>query len=229
MRYFFTICLLVLLGACSLETFEKDESRLGYDYFPLESGRYWEYTVVRTQYRIDKTIAQDTFQVRWQLEDTLLWNDEVKQMELVSYRQEASGAWQEDSVWVAERRPNHLIITRGNISTIVLAFPPQIGLQWNGYALRSAQEQLFEVTDRENTLQYDTLTYTPVLEVLQRNYTDNVTGEDDYREIFQKGVGLVYSEKNKTIYCSQEDCRGQQIIEFGERLNYMLTAHGKEE
>ncbi|MDN4164049.1 hypothetical protein QWY31_00980 [Cytophagales bacterium LB-30] len=229
MRRFLGIFLLLGLGACSLEPFEKDEARLGYDYFPLEGGRYWEYTVVRTQYRIDKTIAQDTFQVRWQLEDTLLWTEEVKQMELVSYSLSSSGAWQEDSLWIAERRPNQLILTRGTISTIVLAFPPQTGLQWNGYALQSAQEQLFEVTNSENIFQYDTLTYTPVLEVLQRNYTDNVTGEDDYREIFQKGVGLVYSEKNKTIYCSQEDCRGQQIIEFGERLHYILTAHGKEE
>ncbi|MCB0548425.1 MAG: hypothetical protein KDD19_12665 [Phaeodactylibacter sp.] len=139
------IVLLMMAIASSL-LFSCNESRteepviedFGYDYFPLEVGRTWEYEVDSVIY--DPAIggtAVDSFRtfIRESIVDTLLDNTGQVLFRLERYyRRSDTMAWQVEKVLTLSRDEQRASRTEDNLRFTKLVFPVREGKFWDGNA-----------------------------------------------------------------------------------------------
>lgn len=224
---------------------EFDEFRFGYDYFPLEVGKYWIYETDSTIYddagtSVYHRVSQVKEEIVEEFEDlTGETNYRIERF----WRSADSLPWQVTDVWVASADADRAYRTEENLKFIKFVFPPRADKKWDGnvyidettivYVAGESLEMFknwgdeyeFQSVDVQESIGENTyenvatvlLTGDAVLDSIDRQYA---------LEKYARGVGLVY--KDYTILNTQCICPGQSWEEKAEKgftLKQTLIEH----
>jgi hypothetical protein len=237
-RIGYGLVLLMLALSCNPGE-DAQEPDFGYDYLPLKVGYYQTYSVEVTRYRQNVPTSE-----RYELKVKMV--DSIKNSEggftyllRLQKRLTSGSAWTDigtNSIRIAN---NKAIESERNISTLKLMFPLQEGLSWDGNAYNTlGGEQTCEgdrecdiytvVTTQEKFVLTPSLTFSNSVIVSQSEDDANYVLKDLRKEIYAKGVGLVYKDSTYYQYCKTDDCYFNQFINKGVKYKQVLTAYGFE-
>ncbi|MBL7872623.1 MAG: hypothetical protein JNM78_13485 [Cyclobacteriaceae bacterium] len=221
--YLFFILLVCLIGCSNEDPISTD---VGLNYFPLQTGDSWIYTVEETT--INQTVTAST---AYELSVTV--TDSVKNSDgKYTYtfhrakRMTESDSWESFGTWTAMVSRNQLIQREGNILFVKLIFPLSDGLTWNGNQFNNLPNMgnLFTGKGSEvyHTSEYDqsknlttTLEFDKTITIIHNEFVDPIVGKDVRKEVYARDVGLIYKEVTQLEYCSVGNCLGQQKVDKG--------------
>ena len=194
----------------------------GFDYFPIELGRYVDYEVDSIYHDVPAGV-QDTFHfyVR-EFIDTTFFDAENRPSNRIEryYKEDLSAIWNLRDVWVANRTNTSAQKVEENVRFVKLVFPVASEVTWNGNA-----QNVFETWDYEYEDLFipktigDTI-YANTVTVVQRN-RENLLESEIAKEIYARGVGMVYKRLD-TLKFSLEN--GISELETG--VEFEMTAIG---
>jgi len=235
--------MLVFIACGDSEIEEQDDSVLGYDYFPLEVGDTWIYSVDSlkiVQEGLSNRVTQSF--IREQVTDLINEDDDERSYRIErSYRSDSIGAWQLTDVWTTSIDDDRATRTEENLRFIKLVFPVVEGTSWDGnaffddskfYPAGADEIQIYldwnyRLVDQGNSAIIGSINYEDVAKVEQHNDTTNISLRYA-EETYAKGIGLV--ERRMAIYDTQEqntDLSWDDRAEVGFRLHQTLISYTK--
>ncbi len=199
----------------------------GYDYFPLETGRYIEYEINEVRYEVTSPVPNRTaYFLREVCGQPFMGTTGIEQFPMERYkktRQEAS--WTLDSIWTAYRIPDRAVRVENNVAFVKLAFPLTDQSTWNGNLLNDKPEENYQAQfgapfPAESN-------FPESLTVVQRR-DSSVVSLYKRSEVYTPGVGLVYKEDIALEYCQEATCIGSGKIDTGVSRIMRVSKYGKE-
>ncbi len=225
----FLLAILFTLYACTTSTIEPDTGNTGYNYFPLETGRFMVYNVQETFYSLTANPVVRNYQVKEVVSEsyTDLSNEEA--FKLLRYtRPDAAVSWTLDSVWTAKRTINRAIRTENNVDFVKLVFPAKDKQTWNGNAMNTRGEDDYQISVSKQPFTVNNQPYENTLMVLQQMDTISLVSRDQRMEVYAEDIGLIYKESVQLKYCAEVNCIGKGQIVDGKTLYQQLYEYGKE-
>ena len=195
--YAIPILLVLFAGSCKKDTVVIVD--LGYDYFPVEIGKYVIYDVERI-FVDDPVNVADTF--RYQLKEVItedyIDNEGNLAQRLERFERDSDTLpWVIADVWASNRLAESGQRVEENLRIIRMGFPPRENFVWDANALNAEVElpmkyQEIHVPRSVNGFQFDSTV--KIVTTLEPNLVDTIIDT----EIRAKGVGLVYKSYVKT-------------------------------
>lgn len=219
---------LLLFSSCQTDPLEPDESRLGLDFFPLETGQYRIYDVEEIQYRITGNIDTIRYQLKEIVEDSMLMNNELTHRLHRFSRATEGTAWHLDSVWTARKNTRQVIVTESNVPYLKLVFPVAENTSWDGNSYNSKTAENYTMINISQPFALENISFDNSITVVHSNNQDTIISLDSRKEIFARNIGLIYKESLLLDYCAEVHCIGQGIIEQGVKYRQRLIDHGYE-
>ncbi|MBI1193033.1 MAG: hypothetical protein GC205_07660 [Bacteroidetes bacterium] len=231
------VAFLLMLAACETETLPEQPR---YEqYFPLESGRVWEYQLDSILYR--ETVPNDT--QRWFIRQEL--GQEYTDLEgrpsfpvLTYRRRSAADAWRYHQTGIARIWQNRAEWVENNLRSIKLVFPVQESSDWQGHLFFSDLENIPTVEACNNlaylydwTYAYQDLHLPTTLGALSfdSTLTVNQIGEQNLIEYnaaserYATGVGLVWRKfEHLTTQTICPECPWAEKAECGYSVEQQL-------
>ena len=201
--------LVTLFAACSKSTFEETNLEMGYEYFPLELGKYKIYQVDSVVYDTTGsgvTITNSSSYIQEEIVDTLLDNSGRLNYKIErSWRRETGDVWQLQDVWLTNRSDETAERIEENLRFIKMVFPLSVGKTWDGNifidqttnisvageTIEIFKNWLYEVASIGEMATVGSNTYDEVAEIIQAD-SENFIELRSSREQYAKGVGMVY-------------------------------------
>lgn len=207
---------------------EPSTTRIGHDFFPLETGRFIEYEVVETQYALAAPPATRTSWLREVVRERFTDATGRQAFRLERFRRATGAApWRLDSVWTARLETGQAVKTEGNAPLVKLVFPAREGLRWNGNALNDRGMEECHIRRFDQPLTVANQSFPRTLEVVRREDSSLVALERR-TERYARGVGLISWENTRLFYCMSAACLGKGRVDFGRQTIYRIRTHGKE-
>ena len=225
-HFYFLSFITTLLAGCQPTT---EPAGAGYDYFPLETGRYVIYDVQWQQYAPNAAPVEQIYQLKEVV--GAAYTDVAGQTawRLLRYRRPDDGQpWQPDSVWSARLINNEAIRTENGRDFVKLVFPLADGLRWNGNRHNPADAE--EYLTRNNGEPYRVLDkpFYETVTVVARN-DSTLLSQDKRIEVYARQVGMIFKEITQLQFCaSSPGCVGTNQIDYGIRQLYHIRASGRE-
>jgi hypothetical protein len=212
-KYFFFLSLIFigLTFACDKQTLEEIDPDLGYEYFPLEVGKYLEYeadsiiydpSAGGTEVLVSKTL------VREEIIDTLRSNaGDLRFIVERSERADSTQAWEvKRQLWLS-RAETQAIRNEDNLQFISMVFPIKQGVEWNGNlffdesliipvageSIEMFKSWSYEFRRHGESFNEEGLSFPDVVEVSMAD-NENLIERRFAREIYARDIGLVYRE-----------------------------------
>lgn len=221
---FLLVFLIVFSFACHRKTVEVTPSTVDYDYYPLDSGRYWVYQVHRINYNI--TTTDTTYFVKELIYDNYETSPGVTKYEVYRfYKGDLSNDWpiQPDSVWTIYKTANQLSKVEFAKEYIRLVFPADNNRTWNGNALNTTFEDLYKIKNKGQSRVVEGVSYSSTLQVEEEN-NSNLIGKDIRSIYYAKGVGPI--EIHKEIVSYKFPITSPPQIDLGDIIDYTLIDYG---
>ena len=199
----------------------------GYNYFPLEAGRYTEYEVDEVRYTVTSSTPKlTTYYLKEVYGQPYAGLTGTEQFPIERYKRGTlASSWGLDSVWTAYRLPDRAVRVENNTAFVKLSFPLSEEKTWNGNLLNTSPEEAykarFEVPFPAQSEFPGSLT------VVQRRDSSLVSLYKRY-EVYAPGVGLVYKEDTAWEYCQEPACLGSGKIDTGTSRIVKIIKSGKE-
>lgn len=212
-RYVFFILwiFISLTFACNKQTVEELDPDLGYEYFPLEIGKYLEYEADSIIYDPSaggtEVLVSKTF-VREEIIDTLRSNaGDLRFIVERSERSDTAQAWEVKRLLWLSRDETQAIRNEDNLQFISMVFPVEKGVAWNGnlffdenliIAVAGESIEMFkswsyEFRSHGAAFNEEGLSFLDVVEVSMAD-NENLIERRYAREIYARDIGLVYRE-----------------------------------
>jgi len=205
-----------------------NEARIGYDFFPLETGRFIEYDVQEMQYPLARPPVLTTYQVKERIGEAFTQTEGIASYRLERFRRsDERQSWLLDSVYTLRRETTRALRTEHNVAYVKLVFPVSEGLRWNGNAFNARDSETYELRNLDQPFRVGTQTFARTLSVLQREDSSLVSLQRR-NECYARNIGLIYRENTQVFYCNSPDCLGKGTIDFGTKLIYRIRTYGKE-
>jgi hypothetical protein len=216
---------LLCLVACQPDPVAATEP--GYEYAPVETGRYCVYDVSEQQYALNAAPVQRTYQVKEVVGTSYTDATGQAAYRLMRYRRTTSTmGWQLDSIWAIQRTDNQLIRTENGLAFVNLMFPVSERLTWNGNRYNALGEDTYELRNVGRPFRVVDTTYDQTLTVIGRN-DSTLISQDKRLTVFARQVGIVYRERVQLQFCSSTPtCVGTNQIDYGIRQVYRLRQYG---
>ncbi|MFQ5445443.1 MAG: hypothetical protein ACE5FF_00780 [Saprospiraceae bacterium] len=226
----FYMLLVVLSCKNTPDDFNPD---FGYDYFPLEVGKYWVYSVDSTIYNpTGDSLASVTHRlIKEEITDTLHDNTGEVLYKIEHYERAADTLpWQITKVLTQSITENQGRRTEDNLRFIKMPFPLRINDQWDGNAffdplliVTVAGESLvmfknwsYKVEQKDTPEDIGGFSF-PAVATIRQADNENLIELRISREKYAKGVGLVYREMWILDTQCIEPCIGQTWEEKAEK------------
>ncbi|WP_234733360.1 hypothetical protein [Tellurirhabdus bombi] len=224
MKYSY-LSLLVLLSFCLITCQSKTEPvAAGYDFFPLETGRFWIYDVTEQQYSLGAAPINRTYQIREELTTSL--GAATYRLER-SRRSTENQAWQPDSISSVRLSHDQLIRTDNNLDYVKLIFPVDDQSLWNGNAFNTLGADDYQFRNMRQPFSVLNQTFPETVTILQQN-DSTLVNQDKRVEVYARTVGMIYRERIQLQFCSSTpSCVGSGQIDFGIRQFVRLRSYGK--
>lgn len=187
------------------------------DYYPVALGAYRTYDVLDSIWT-DNALTINRYQFRERVasafEDA---SGQTAYRIIRSRRATSSDTWQDDSTMLVLPTASSVQLTRNNRRTVELVFPVRAAYAWNRDAFNqldtvTAQNRRYEQIGQAfqaGTQRYEQTVTTEDTEV---NTLTGVTLDDGiqqvakYRQVYARGVGLVFRRKRRITYCRDGSC-----------------------
>lgn len=199
-----TIKYLIIITALTafISSCKKNEDQaplyLGYDYFPVNTGRVLIYDADST---ITDEFTQATtmhhFQIKEVIDSTYLDNENRPTQRIERYmRDSANAPWVIFKVWSATLTNTRAERYEDNVRYVKLVFPVKQDIHWNGNALNTNDALDYMYTEVNSAMMLNNASYDSVLTVLQ-DEEDNLIEHRYFMEQYAAGVGMIYKENVK--------------------------------
>ena len=196
MRLFlFAFLLIYSFGGCKKdrENIARQESLA--EWIKLDEGNRWIYKVDSVEYRRDKP-APDTFSFElMELIDTVFqdnMNEQVAGIKVVS-RRDSLDFWQFRRMYYAKITAEFYERVEENIRYIKLSFPPAEDAIWNMNSRNNLPATWLFYQDLYKPYAGNANQVDSTLTITSKEINNNIE-KFRYREIYGKGVGLIYRE-----------------------------------
>lgn len=201
----------------------------GYDYFPLETGRYVVYDVQESQYAPNAVPVQQTYQLKEVMGAPYTDVAGTTAYRLMRYRRLSdSQNWQADSVWSARLLTNEGIRTENGQDFIKLVFPISDQLSWNGNRRNKSDPDDYELRNVGQPFRVQGKEFDETVTVVAQN-DSTLLSQDKRIDKYARQIGLIYKERTHLQFCSSTPaCLGHAQIEYGIRQIYRIRSYGKE-
>ncbi len=228
--------LLLVVNSCKLQNIDPETVDLGYDYYPLEIGRYIIYDEHDVIYDPVKPKVVDTFyQVKEVISSSYRDGSEEKFLVYHYAKKTTQADWplQPDSVWTVSNTTNQLIRTENNVAYIKLVFPVKEGKTWNGNAKNTAAEftssdKFYKMTNLNKSYTAPNgMVYDKTLKLTIANQSDPIVSKDIRYDLYARGIGFIKKDYT-TYYYKQESSFPPQTIDYGSHKVMEITSYGKE-
>ena len=231
MRYSPIVALLflALITGFSCQPVTSNPDSPGYDYVPLETGRFIIYDVDERQYSLTAPPIQRTYQLK---EVTGLAYTDVTgspAFRLLRYRRSGeSQSWQADSIWSVRRINDEAIRTENGIDFVKLRFPVSDQLRWDGNRYNAIGEDPYETRNSGQPYRVSDKQFDQTVTVIAQQ-DSTLVSQDKRIEVYARPVGLIYKERVQLQYCtSSPACIGNYQIDYGIRQVYRIRSYGNE-
>ncbi|GAB3513697.1 hypothetical protein GCM10027341_56030 [Spirosoma knui] len=229
-RRLYTLCtsvaFLVLLTGCEPTSPARSP---GFEYFPLDAGRYVVYDVQEQYYALNSAPIQRSYQLKEVTGPA--YSDVTGQtaFQLTRYRRSsASEPWQADSIWSARLVNNEAIRTENGQDLVKLVFPVSDQLSWNGNRHTTREPDDYIIRNSNQPYRVSDKQFDQTATVLEQN-DSTLVSQDKRLAVYAKTVGLIYKERTQLQFCSSTPaCIGTYQIDYGIRQVYRINAYGRD-
>ena len=201
----------------------------GFDYFPLETGRYVIYDVEEQQYVVNAISVQRTYQLKEVVGSA--YSDVTGQpaYRLMRYRRTTeSQPWQADSIWSARIVNQEAIRTENGQDFVKLVFPINAVLIRNGNRRNVSAPDEYEMRNVGQAYSVSGKPFDETVTVVEQD-DSTLTGQDKRIDIYARQIGLIYKERTQLQFCTATPtCIGYAQIDYGIRQVYRIRTYGKE-
>jgi hypothetical protein len=219
--------LAVLITSCA-KLAEVELGQAGYNYFPLEPGRYTLYDLTDITYSLTAPAVTEHYQIKEVVKESYTDQTGVENYRIERFiRPKAGDAWALDSVWSARRSTTQALRLENNIHFVKLVFPVKEGIKWNGNVFNDRREEEYRLKSVSKPFVLDGQPFGETLTV-QQSADSSLVGQDKRLEVYARNIGLIYKEKVVVQYCSASDCLGQGRIDFGTKRFQKIIGYGNE-
>ena len=226
-RSFAPVLMAVALAGCRPGS--VDPAAPGYDYFPLETGRYVIYDVNEHRYSLGRVLVQRTYQLKEIVGAAYADVTGQRAYRLLRYRRPAeSQPWQADSIWSARLISDEGIRTENGLDIVKLRFPVSDRLRWDSNRYNVAGEDGYELRNSGLPYRVSDKEFPETVTVVAQQDSTLIT-QDKRIEVYARRVGLIYKERVQLQFCSSTPaCIGTYQIDYGIRQIYCLRSFGTE-
>jgi hypothetical protein len=185
-----------LLISCKKKEFVLPD--LGYNYFPIRVGNYYEYDVDSIFYNSFFQIIDTTsFQLRDVYESNFIDLQQRPSVRVERYRRySSSDNWQIEKVYYITRNEDRAEVNLDNNRYVKIVFPLRFATRWNINLFNTFGERIMNVEGRDVPGSMRANAFDSTLTV-RYNQQANLTFIDRYEERYAKNVGLYYLEDVK--------------------------------
>lgn len=189
------ISLIVLIFSGLMYSCRKEDQpvvKMGYDYFPIEVGRFITYEV--TEINIDQAVSVNdtvTYQLKEKIESQFIDNQGRPSLRIERYsRLNDTLPWVIKDVWYATRTASIAEKVEENERYIKLAFPVKEDQSWNGNNFNILPAWEYTYSDIGVAKTIASLNFEKTVTVQQRNNVNFIEFEKAW-EIYAEGIGLI--------------------------------------
>lgn len=201
----------------------------GYEYFPLETGRYIIYDVQELKYNFNVAPVQRTYQLKEVVGK--LYSDVTGQptYRLMRYRRPSEREqWQADSVWSVHIVNNEVIRTENGLDFVKLLFPVNSLLSWNGNQHNASEPDDYIMRNVGQSYYVLGKEFGETVTVVAQD-DSTLTAQDKRLEVYARRIGLIYKERTQVQFCTATPaCTGRSQIDYGIRQVYRIRTYGNE-
>lgn len=199
---------------------------VNFNYFPLETGQFAEYSVTETRYSIGQPPVTSIYQLREVIGLSYMDASGATVYQIGRSRKDGTDNWVTDSIITTWKTTDKGIRVENGQAIVKLRFPVESQLRWNGNEFNSLGEQTFELKNVDNPFSTDLTNFENTVTVLQQNDSTLVSLKRR-KEIFADQIGLIHRERTSIYYCTTNDCVGKGQILYGIKQVMTLTHSGK--
>jgi len=204
----------VVFSSCTRQTIEPGPDDLGYDFYPLETGKYVMYKVDSVYFN-DFTRTNDTvsLEVRDEIGESFVDN-QGQESYIVNRtkRYTSSAAWASDHTYYVTRDNFKLEWQENNLRFIKMIYPVKVNGKWfgNSYLSTHTNPEIrwydnweYRYTDVQSAFNSGFKTY-PITHTIYQSSNQEAEGDPNNpnsysafsygQETYAKGVGMVFKE-----------------------------------
>lgn len=197
-KYIIIILGFIAVYSCSLPD-TVPEGR----YFNITPGFSTEFEVQETRYSLADGEEKRTYFLKEEVGDEIEKINGFPVYALLRYIK-TTGSWQLDSVWTTWAQPDKYVKVENNLPIIKIQLPVKNGTKWDGNALNHLGEAIYRMRSFDDKLE------------ITHRYDSTALELHVSREIYQRGVGMIYKEITNYQYCqATPDCIGKGIVTSG--------------
>ena len=168
---------------------------LGYNYFPLDEGKWIIYTVDSIVYN-EFTQSTDTFKFELKEKTGSVFTDnagnESRQIERYK-RNSANEKWKLTDIWVSTLTEARAEKVEENVKFVKLVFPVKKSKTWDGNAFNNMEKWDYEYVTTHHSQSINNIPFDSTLTV-QQTASYNLIETKNYKEIYAANIGLIYKE-----------------------------------
>lgn len=219
--------LVLSLSACS-KMADVEPNQLGYDFYPLESGRFAIYDLTDITYSLTAPADTHAYQLKEVVKESFPDLAGTTSYRIERYtREEPDQPWEIDSVWTSRQTPNQVVTNENSVPFVKMIFPLRENQKWNGNAFNNLEEDEYVMKKIDKAYSVGASKFDQTVTVVQGS-DSSLVNQDKRTEVYAKSVGLIYKEKIIVQFCSSSDCLGQGRVDFGVKQIQQIVDHGKE-
>lgn len=196
--------------ACKEEILTPDEVQVGYEYYPLEIGKFLTYqvdSIVFDTVGLEVLVDTSTTLVREVIVDSYIGEEEQEIFAIErSERKDESEVWEIKDVYSTYRTEEQLVRTEENLNFIKMIFPVSRGKNWEGVGFNKDKRvviagesiEMFKnwesvITKVGEPLLLGSFAFDDVTTIEVARDTNAIELRSGFEQ-YAKGIGLVYRE-----------------------------------
>jgi len=219
----FLFIILFVLGATSCSDKEGEPTDMGYDYFPVEQGRFVVYEVESIIWDDnDQTVDTTNYQIKMQIDTAFYDNlDRLSYRWLQFTKADTATRWTYDHTFGITQLASRLETIEGNNRFVRLAFPVEVAVSWDVNAFNTQKALNAQYIDVGFSRSINGINFSDCADALLEDNT-SLINEYHQEEIYARGVGMIYR------YDRHVDKKFTGEITKGYQHTYKILTYGKE-
>lgn len=189
------LAIIMVVLSCGKDEITSPKTQLaGINYYPLITGTYVDYQV--TEITIDKeSNYYDTavYQLRQLIDINYLDNENDTTYRIERHIATTSQSFEISDIWAAKISNKQAQIIEENIRYVKIRFPVEIDKIWNGNIYNLIDEQSYQITELNTSIEINSFVFDSVLTVTQEN-DSSIIHKNFCQEKYAMGIGLIYKE-----------------------------------
>jgi hypothetical protein len=181
---------------------KQDPVPTSFNYFPVETGRWIEYSVDSIYHsendnNNDDSVFRYHFEIREEIDSSFIDGAGQENQVVKRFRRPDSlSTWTIMGVWTQRLTSTTAYRTEDNINYHKLSFPINSSITWNGNDANTFEEEIYYYDFFHEFYSINSFSFDSVISVIQideDNFIEKIYGNEKYAS----GVGLIYKQRDE--------------------------------